>query len=234
MEKRIGWSATTVSISTGIVLAIYEVMGWKMSVLVANTLIGITSLAGFIAVIVLCHAIWVWVRPILRRYGLRFPIYRKDKPNPLQWLIDIAEKQRDNPTSHLVITDRIIMGVHLGDKRPRLRVRVCFANFGLNDLTISHPEGYPYFGKEKSNDQIRDEGVKYNVPAGHTSTSFDLDIYIPAEFLDDVRNEVNSPSGEVRVIRLVYLDAKVQVKSDDSPIVKWSIGGNREVFRPNR
>ncbi len=71
-----------------------------------------------------------------------------------QWLFDIAENQIQNPTSHLVITDRILMSNHLDHKRPLLGVRIIFANYGVHDLIVSNPEGYPYFGAEKSDDFV--------------------------------------------------------------------------------
>jgi len=74
MEKRIGWSATAVSVSAGIVLGIYEVMGWTMPDLVALILVIIASLAGFVALLVLAHAIWTSTGQFRQRYGCRFPI----------------------------------------------------------------------------------------------------------------------------------------------------------------
>ena len=153
-----------------------------------------------------------------------------------QWFLDMAEKQRENPTTHLVITDRIIMDVQLEARRPLLRLRVVFANYGVNDLVMSNPVGYPEFGNERSSEYILDEGGQHNVPAGNIATAFNLDIYIPEAFLDDVRKEVESPSGEVRGKSLGQLRAKVRAKGEGSPEVVWGIGDprSREIFRPNR
>lgn len=235
MRNRIGWSATAaVSISAGLVLAIYQVMEWKMPDFIAYVLIAITSLAGFIAVIVLCHAVWIWSRPIRKRYALRFPIYRQDKPNPLQWLIDIAEQQEHNPTTHLVVIDRIVLASYLDKKLPYVRIRVCFANFGVNEVSIAQPEGYPYFGNNRLPCELKDTGGRYNVPPGNTATSFDLDIYFPPELVEDVRKEVDAPSGEMRSLSLSQVSAKVQAKGEDAPTVEWQFATGREVFRPNR
>jgi hypothetical protein len=184
-------------------------------------------LTGF--VIIVPAAIWTWCN----RFRLRSPIFRQDLPDPNHWLFDLAEQQRRDPRPQLVITDRIIMGVHLNANRPRLRVKVRFANHSVHHLTVSQPVGYPYFGNEKSEYDIRDEGGHHTVPAGNTATSFDLDIYIPAEFLDRVREEVESASGEVRSISLRYLRTMVQASTEGSPIVSWSIGGDLEIFRRN-
>ena len=175
-----------------------------------------------------------FVRMLFRKPFVLNPETESQKQQEFQWLLDMAENQRANPTTHLVITDRIIMGVQLDARRPLLALRVCFANYGVNDLVVSNPEGYPYFGKERSSDYIRDDGCKHNVPAGNTATTFNLDIYVPAEFLEDVQREVESTSSEVSGISLRQLRANVRAK-DEGPIeIEWSIGGHREIFRPNR
>ena len=200
----------------------------------AITLVVAMGIMALVATLVMVHGLLGYMKPLYYRWVLQSPIRRRETVNPHQWLIDLVEKQRQNPTSHLVITDRIIMGVHLDDKRPRLWVRVYFTNFGVNDLTISQPEGYPRFGDEQSDHRIEDEGGCHNVPAGNSATSFDLNIYIPDPFLKDVRNEVESLSGEVKSINLAQVRARVQANADGSPIVSWSIGTRRETFRPNR
>ena len=175
-----------------------------------------------------------FVRMLFRKPFVLNPETESQKQQEFQWLLDMAENQRANPTTHLVITDRIIMGVQLGARRPLLALRVCFANYGVNDLVVSNPEGYPYFGKERSSDYIRDDGGEHNVPAGNTATTCNLDIYVPAEFLEDVQREVGSASGEVSGISLRQLRANVRAKDEGSTEIEWSIGGHREIFRPNR
>lgn len=167
------------------------------------------------------------------RYGLRTPVYRH-KANPYQSLIDIAKEQRANPTTHLVVTDRILMGVFLDEKLPYVRVRVCFTNFGLNEVSISQPEGYPYFGNNRSPYELKDTGERYNVPPGNTATSFDFNIQIPHELLEEIRQEAKLPSGEIRSISLRSVTAQVQAKTEGAPVAKWNFGRGREVFRPNR
>ena len=187
------------------------------------------------AALVAPKSLWgKFVRMRFRKPFVLNPETESQKQQEFQWLLDMAENQRANPTTHLVITDRIIMGVQLDARRPLLALRVCFANYGVNDLVVSNPEGYPYFGKERSSDYIRDDGGKHNVPAGNTATTFNLDIYVPAEFLEDVQREVESASGEVSGISLRQLRANVRAKDEGSTEIEWSIGGHREIFRPNR
>ena len=216
--------------------------------LLANSGLQLSALSNLYVAISLWVVAGLWFAALVARKNLwgKFVRMRFRKPfvlNPetesqkqqeFHWLLDMAENQRANPTTHLVITDRIIMGVQLDARRPLLALRVCFANYGVNDLVVSNPEGYPYFGKERSSDYIRDDGGKHNVPAGNTATTFNLDIYVPAEFLEDVQREVESTSGEVSGISLRQLRANVRAKDEGSIEIEWSIGGHREIFRPNR
>ena len=211
MERRIGTFAGIASVSVFLVLAIYEVQEWKMPDRLAITLVVAMGIMALVATLVMVHGLLGYMKPLYYRWVLQSPIRRRETVNPHQWLIDLVEKQRQNPTSHLVITDRIIMGVHLDDKRPRLWVRVYFTNFGVNDLTISQPEGYPRFGDEQSEitaSKMKEAAIM--CPAGNSATSFDLNIYIPDPFLKDVRNEVESLSGEVKSINLAQVRARVQ------------------------
>jgi hypothetical protein len=233
MEKRIAISATIVGIIPGIVLAIYEVMGWKMPALVAIILIIIASLAWVIALIILCHGIWVWTRPMRKRYALQFPIYRCDKPNPLQWLVDIAEKQKHNPTTHLVIEDLIWFSFNRDEKRPFLWLRIYYRNLGVNDLVITQLEGYAYYKSEKLPDYINGGEVKNNVAAEGIGI-FDVNVYIPSQFVKDVCAEIDSPTGELRDLGLHELCPKVYVDGDITHYIRWNIGQRRLIFRPNR
>jgi len=235
MGTRVSVAAFLVTLGVGVVLGIFEIKeDWKMPDLVAVAIVLVAGGAALIGVAIVAHGMWVWSKPLRNRYSFQIGFHRRDLPDPNQWLLDLAKNQRNNPTSHLVITNRIIMGVRLTDKRPWLWVRVYFTNFGVNDLTISQPEGYPYFGNEQSDDYIRDEASTYTVPAGNSATSFDLKIYVPDAFLEEVRNEVESLSGEVRSISLGRVRARVWADAEGSPTVRWSIGGDREVFRPNQ
>ena len=235
METRITIAAFLITLGSGIVLGVFEIMqDWKMPSQIAIVIVAISGVAALIGLGIVMHGAWVQTRPFRAKWRIRNFLYRRDVPIPHQWLLDIAEKQWDNPTSHLVITDRIIMGVHLDDRRPRLQLRVTYTNFGVHNLVMSQPEGYPYFGYEKSEYYKRDEGGQISVPAGHTASSFSLDIYIDAEFLDDVRSEIDSSSGELRGITLGQVRAMVRAGAEGAPSVGWGLGGPGAVFRPNR
>ncbi|MFC2065835.1 hypothetical protein ACFLUO_02070 [Chloroflexota bacterium] len=149
-------------------------------------------------------------------------------------LLDIAEKQRDNPITHLVITDRIWFEFKREAKLPFIHVRIYYKNLGVNDLLITFPEGYAYYTSERLPDRIEAQEGRHNVPANGGVGIFDLNIYIPIGFRDDVCMEIdNLPRREIRNLQLNEISSKVYIKGDDTRFVKWSLGGERAIFRPN-
>ena len=181
---------------------------------------------------------------------LRSPIFRqtdkevaKNKIEPTNLaqketifrLLNIAEKQKENPITHLVITDRIWFEFKREAKLPFIWVRIYYKNLGVNDLMITLPEGYAYYNSERLPDRIVAQEGWQNVPASGGIGQFDINIYIPLGFRDDVCIEVdNLPRREIRNLQLHEISSKVYIKGDDTRCVKWSLGGERAIFRPNR
>jgi hypothetical protein len=153
---------------------------------------------------------------------------------PLDNLLEIARKQRDNPVTNLVITDRIWFEFKREAKLPFIWVRIYYKNLGVNDLVITLPEGYAYYNSERLPDRIVAQEGWQNVPANGGVGQFDLHIYIPIGFRDDVCLEVdNLPRREIRNLQLHEISSKVYIEGDDTRCVNWSLGGEREIFRPN-
>ena len=233
MQKKLGISGTVVAVTLPIILAVYAVMGWKMPTWIATTVIVIASFAALVALTVLFHSIWVSSIAKWKLYALQFPLYRKDRSNPLQWLIDIAEKQKDNPTTHLVVTERLWLrsSFNSDDKRPFVQVRIHYRNLGVNDLLVSEPEGYATYRSEKLPNYIKGGKGYSNVPAEGQGI-FNLDVYIPPEFIKDVCDELNSPTGELRHLGLSNVIAEVYIKDDDTKISGWNLGNEGVIYRP--
>ena len=167
---------------------------------------------------------------LLQRY--KSPVSSKDKTE--QWLLAHAEKQRDNPASYLVATDRILFDFNRDARRPRLHMRLYYVNRGVYDLVVSQPEGYPFYQGEQLPDLITDRGVKNNVPAGDGNLLIDLDVFIPEQFMVAVCQELDTGAGEVRQLGLNDLSCKVWIKGDDSREHRLGLGSDRMIIRPNR
>ncbi len=232
MDKRIGWPAAGIAFFYGTVWTIYEVQDRKMPDLLADILLAVALVAISILVIVLTRNIWVWTRPIRKRYAFQVSVHRRDKPNPLQWLVDRAEEQRDNPVTHLIVTDRIWSSFDRHAKSPYLALRIFYTNLGLYDLQIGQPEGYAYYNSDRLPDRIISERGFNNVPAGAKSY-ISLNVYIPPKFLEDICKEVESDTKELRGLELREIKASVHIK-DNARQVWWLLGAERTFFRPNR
>ena len=93
---------------------------------------------------------WVldWIFPALGLALFIIVIWqiRKTKPTivskndtTLSKLPSIAERQKGNPCTHLVITDRIWLDFKRNAKRLYVWLRIYYTNLGVNDLMDSHP-----------------------------------------------------------------------------------------------
>lgn len=231
MSRRIAIPATIIAFLAPTILAIYEVMEWKMPEWLAKALIAIAAIAIIIAIIVMLNGIWVWISPIRKRYALRNPLYREDKPNPLQWLIDIADKQRDNPSTHIVLTDSIWFSYTRDAVLPCLRLKVYYKYFGVHNLIVGHPEGFVvYKGEELPNFIQGGEGGCNVTP--EEDIIFDLEIYIPEKFKEDMCTELYSGTGDIRNLSLNKLKAKIQVGNNPKTIL-WHITPTKMIIRRN-
>ena len=153
-------------------------------------------------------------------------------PNPNQWLFDQVAQQRKNPSRHLVVTERLAMNLVRDNVRPYLWVRVYYKYFGVHELVISQAGGYASFNSEQLPDNIiRKEGGYTNVAPGG-DVIFDLTIFIPAAFLEEVCQEYGA--GEIRGLGLRDVRADVWVKGSDASTVPLGLGADRMIFRVNR
>ena len=230
---RTGWAATVAFFASGTILAVFQVQGEKMPEPLASLLIIIMIIMGSISVVIVAQDVIPRIVAPIRHRRLRSPIYDLNAAHPLQWLLNIADAQRDNPTAHLVITDRIVMDFNRDAKRPRLRIRLYYRNLGVHNLMVSDPVGYPYYQSERLPDLIQDRGGTHNVPVDG-SLQFDLEVFIPEQFLKDICSELDSPTGEIRQLSLSDLHARVRVNEDGSKETGWTLGDQRMIIRPNR
>ena len=196
--------------------------------------IGVLALVDIMAAIAVAVVIFAASKTLLphlaANWVIRTPVFRR-RPNQFQWLFDQAEAQRTNPSSHLVVTDRIAMRLLRDKVRPYLWVRVYYKYLGVHELVISQAVGYASFNSEQLPDNItRNEGGYTNVAPGGT-VLFDLNIYIPPEFLEDFCREYDA--GEIRGLGLRDVRAKVWVKDNDAPPVPLGLDADRMTFRVN-
>jgi len=108
MAGRIGWSAAGVSFATGATFALFEVQGWTMWPPLAIGLLVVLIAAGLIFALVLLHGLWEIIASWRANFGLRWPIFRTDSPDPNQWLHDATAAQLANVASHLYVVEQSV------------------------------------------------------------------------------------------------------------------------------
>ncbi len=206
----------------------------KMPESIFIALITVLSIMGGIAFVILIHSIWIWIRSrtIWKRYALRLPIYRRGEPNPLQWLIDEADKQRDNPVPYLVVTDCILLEYKRDMKRPYVKLRIIYTNFGIHDLKVAGAEGYVRYDGERL-ERIDPEGGRSNVAGGCGTSALDVLAYVPHDLVEGLSRDMESTTREIRKLELNELSVKVYVEGDDTRSVKWNLGSSPVIFRRN-
>ena len=95
MGKRIVYAAGLVAFTAGMVLALYEVQGWKMPTPVAVTLVVLVGILGTGAALVMIHATWVVSAPYRRGWTVRSPLYNKQR-TPTSALEQTSDQKQDS------------------------------------------------------------------------------------------------------------------------------------------
>ncbi|MFC2033805.1 hypothetical protein ACFLTT_00155 [Chloroflexota bacterium] len=224
------------SMQVKIMPAVYAISGYIVG--------GLLILYGIVCMFVPLKKIWEvlmsirWRSPIFRQLNKKSEETKaklSTDEGEISRLLKIAERQRDNPVTHLVITDRIWFEFKREAKLPFIWARIFYKNLGVNDLMITLPEGYVFYKSERLPERIIAEEGRQNVPANGGIGQFNLSIYIPIGFRDDVCAEIDdvTKNKEIRNLQLHEISSKVYIKGDDTRCVKWSLGGERAIFRSN-
>lgn len=212
------------------VLGVFEVkQGWEMPDQLAVGLIILASLSGLVALLLALHILWVWLRPLWKRCAPHINVSWGDEPNPLQWLINEADRQKGNPSKHIVLQDSIWFSYTRNEVKPCFKMRLYYKYFGVYNLLVGMPEGRVIYKGEQLPDSIQLGEGKTNV-APEGAIIYDLDIYIPEKFKQDMLAEVGA--GEIRNLNLSMLKAKVQIKNN-SEVITWSIAPEKMIIRRN-
>lgn len=222
-------------------------MSLQRSEILLALVFGGLALTGFIipwagivflilAGLLLLHWTWKsdWVLKLgrtLARIRLASPIRLKGEettsaslvPSASQWLLEIAEQQRQIPASHMVVSDSRVMDFRYDYqhviRRPYVRLRIEAKYLGVHTLEVGTPSGYPTCGGEQLPDYIRAEDGHTNVgPSG--IVIFNLDIYIPEEFMHEVIKEYEN--GVIKRLSVAGLTASIRVRGD-SDTTNWHL-----------
>ena len=179
-----------------------------------------------------------WLKPRLRKYGVRSPIYNREIPNPSQWLIDIAQHDAENPQGELREISKSVIKWDLepSTRRPWIEVAVKYFNGGVHPILIGPIKGRPKYNGDQLQDLV-EEGAKHRVTRGETD-SLSFKVYLPPDVAKRIYDEelsVHAPRSFRRIRSLDFSDIKLEVESE--PIGEFrgiktriGLGGNNIIL----
>lgn len=232
MRDRLGIVAGTVLAlgAVGVLLGAYQVQGKTMpgwlfwSVVVSGAIIfSVTTL------------VWLWVvaiipaRTYLQRRTFRWPLPRKDAPDPNQWLLDIAREDADNPARHLMILSQTISNMDLrqATRRPWVELSFSLYNGGVHNILVGPISGHAkYKGDEL--DECIDVPGQSRKPRGHIHP-LKIRVYVPKDEADNIYKEI-ATSRQVRSLSLTGVRLDVRAECPDAKTVPLNLGLS-DIFR---
>ena len=152
----------------------------------------------------------------------------KYHPDPNQWLFDRVEQQREDPSTHLLVIDRINMGfTRDAPRRPMLRVQIQYLNRSVFPLEVTPAQGWVHHqvgaDRERLPEMVIAIGGRNSVPAGGQGVA-QFEIPIPLEYRDAICDEEDTCYGEIRSIRLDEVAITVRVAESNQPERRWGRG----------
>jgi hypothetical protein len=144
-NKRLGWAAMMAAVAIGAILAINQGQGWEMPVWLALSLLGAFAVMVIIAALVAAFEIRKWLKQLAGTWGIRTPIFRSDKPDPHQWLLNIANDDASNPAAGLALVEATIDLRYIEDASPRVILTFYIFNGGVYKIKFDSLEGRIYW-----------------------------------------------------------------------------------------
>lgn len=199
-------------------------MTWKIPDQVA-----ILLAIGFVAGIILFSfwasvELWTLARAFLGRWGLRRPIFRKSKPNPNQWLVDIAAEDEANPASRIKIIQASVLRWDLEAKRPYIIFRVILFNGTVHSVLFGAAQGYASYKGESLGEVIRDQNDGHTrVPRG---SPYDMVLtqYVPHNEIETIHKELGS--GLMRLFDFGAVTIEFGIDKPSAHVARMSLGGH--------
>jgi hypothetical protein len=232
-SKRLGAAATIAAVGIATILTINEVQGWEMPVWLAGSLLIARAWMVIIAALVVALEIRKWLKQLADTWGIRTPIFRKDKPDPHQWLLDIAQEDADNPARHLIILKQTITNMDLRSDRMRPWIELGFTlyNGGVHNILVGPVKGHAHFKGDELSDPIEDAGGRSNKPRGHVH-DYKVRQYLPADVAKAIYDEI-CRTQRVRSLGLSKVTLEVRGESPGSQIVQMSLGSSATFMMPD-
>jgi len=229
MYQRLGvFAAASGAVLTalGLLVGLYHLQGKTMPGWLFWSGIGVAVLI-FAANVIgwLTAAVLIPIGRLLKSLEYQLPVRRKGVPPPHQFLLDIAEADRDNPSAMLALVEPSIDLRYIGEPDPYVVFTLRIFNGCVYPISVQGAEGNVYW---KSSPLARQpelsEGAGGLWERGHIMR-VRLRQWLPREVAEDLRSCGYDPdAGRVRQFAFHSVHLMVRARPDASPCVRYGFG----------
>lgn len=211
----------------GLLLGAYEVQGATMPgwlfnfIVIAGIIVLILGSVAFLASRVVMPAVEYG-----RRWSLRWPVVERDRPDPNQWLLDIARNDANSPVNHLMLLEAKISNKNLdpGEYRPWIELGFTLYNGGVHDILVGPARGHMTFSGKELPEPV-ESSAHSRKPRGHEHV-FKVKQVLPKEIADQAFTELRE-RGAICSLGVSGVRVKVESKAENGETVEWSLRGDR-------
>ena len=190
--------------------------------------VGVGGLAGLVLVVVvlgwlITDALIPTIR-LLRSWEYHLPVTRKGVPPPHQWLLDIAEADKGNPSAGLALIEPSIDLRHIGEPSPYVVFTLRIFNGCVFPVSVQGAGGDVYWGSSPLAPQPElTEGSGFWERGNVMRVR--LRQWLPEEVADSLRSRgCNVDDGIVREFAFHSVYLTVKARPDGSPCVRFGFG----------
>lgn len=218
---RTGQAATFAFLCAGAILAAFQVQRIEMPTLVFYILVGVMLIVGNIALVIVVFDGARFVAKLVPHWGLRSPLFRKDMPNPLQWLLDLAKKDEESPTDGVVIVRRRVVRWDFTARRPYVDLEIRLFNGSVHTLLFGKVTGHVSRG-ELLDDEVEDDNNGYSrVPRYHVDP-LRLRQYIPKDQVESIYGELTDSA--IRSLDFTGVLLPMKIDKEGATEMRLSLG----------
>ena len=225
MGGRIGVGAGVASFASLIIVAVVQAAGWIMPVQLAIPLLAFMGLMGGIAGLVVVWEVYRLSIPVVKRHRLRWPIVNREAPDPHQWLLDIAQRDAEDPGGNLLIMDTRIADKKLdpSEFRPWIELGFTLYNAGVHAITVGQATGHMVFQGRELPEPVEASRLS-NKPRRHLH-EYRVKQVLPKEIAELVLSEIEE-RGMVWSLGVSGIRVHVESSGENGRTVDWPLQGD--------
>ena len=192
---------------------------WVACLFLAIVIAGIVVIVGMFAREVPSFVIFV-----RSRWGVRVPVYDKRKPDPNQWLLDIAQDDANRPVKYLLILKQTVSNKDLDPNTmsPWVEVSQWLYNGGVHSIVVGPIKGRGSYEGQDLPEPVEGPDGRSRYPRGHTA-EFKIKQRLPPDVAAKVYEEIRK-TGKLRSLGLSNVRLQVESESVDGQTVSMALG----------